>query len=514
MKKAYYTLALVAAMALAPVGAAAQTKGQHVVTAGETVYSIARAYGVSAKDILALNPGVGDNLHPGDKLQLPQTGALPGMGHKAMYKVQRKDNLYQIALKYGLKVDELLAANPDIKDGAKLKKGTMLVIPYSATEKAQMKAAQEKAAREQAEAKRRKYISMPHPMSEIKAAVILPFKDGDARAKRMLEFYSGMLVAVDSIKGQGTNVEVFAYHSGTTADDIKAIVSKPELAKMDVIFGPLDLPQAQPLSDFCLKNKIRLVLPFATTDMVGKDNPLAYIATDDQEAVQRRAAKMVVAEMGDANYVFVNCQNSDERGRLFTSAMMRSVQGTSNSLHNVSMTDPAATIAAAFSTTKRNVVVINSIRETNLKRLATLMSKSLTENPEMRISVLGYPDWLTFTGESKQLMHQYDAHVYTTFYYDKQADNVQRVDARYKKKFNKLLANSVPCFGYLGFDIGYYVLNGMAKWGDSFEYNQKKQKHNALQHSFTFERDNEKQGFVNHNTRLVHFKPNNQVELK
>ena len=346
------------------------------------------------------------------------------------------------------------------------------------------------------------------------AAVILPFKDGDARAKRMLEFYSGMLVAVDSIKGQGTNVEVFAYHSGTTADDIKAIVSKPELAKMDVIFGPLDLPQAQPLSDFCLKNKIRLVLPFATTDMVGKDNPLAYIATDDQEAVQRRAAKMVVAEMGDANYVFVNCQNSDERGRLFTSAMMRSVQGTSNSLHNVSMTDPAATIAAAFSTTKRNVVVINSIRETNLKRLATLMSKSLTENPEMRISVLGYPDWLTFTGESKQLMHQYDAHVYTTFYYDKQADNVQRVDARYKKKFNKLLANSVPCFGYLGFDIGYYVLNGMAKWGDSFEYNQKKQKHNALQHSFTFERDNEKQGFVNHNTRLVHFKPNNQVELK
>ena len=83
-------------------------------------------------------------------------------------------------------------------------------------------------------------------MSTIKAALILPFQED----KRMVEYYEGFLMAVDSLKRTGTSLDLYVYDSGKEVSTLNAILSKNEMKKMDVIFGPMHQKQIKPLSDF------------------------------------------------------------------------------------------------------------------------------------------------------------------------------------------------------------------------------------------------------------------------
>ncbi len=79
---------------------------KHVVAKGETLYSIARHYGVSVDSIISAN-GIKDasKILPGLSLIIPGTLATRS------YIVQKGDTLYSIARAHGMSVDELKSIN-------------------------------------------------------------------------------------------------------------------------------------------------------------------------------------------------------------------------------------------------------------------------------------------------------------------------------------------------------------------------------------------------------------------
>ena len=51
---------------------------------------------------------------------------------RGLHKVKRKETIFGISRMYDLSIDELIEANPEMKEpGYELKKGTMLKIPYA-----------------------------------------------------------------------------------------------------------------------------------------------------------------------------------------------------------------------------------------------------------------------------------------------------------------------------------------------------------------------------------------------
>jgi membrane-bound lytic murein transglycosylase D len=82
----------------------------HTVKPGDTIYDIAREYGVSASSVLAANcMGPSDRIYPGEKIKIPAGGTVKS--EVIVHNVIRGETITSIAKKYGASSSEVLKEN-------------------------------------------------------------------------------------------------------------------------------------------------------------------------------------------------------------------------------------------------------------------------------------------------------------------------------------------------------------------------------------------------------------------
>ena len=95
-----------------------EKKGEHVVQTGETLYAIARQYNVGVMDLVAWNQlDLQAGIRPGQVLRLSEPGqvaegTIPVVKlHEIQHEVKATDTLYSIARKYNVTIKELMEWN-------------------------------------------------------------------------------------------------------------------------------------------------------------------------------------------------------------------------------------------------------------------------------------------------------------------------------------------------------------------------------------------------------------------
>ena len=123
-----------------PVSSAGSAGAIYTVKPNDTLWDIAAKYGLFVNDLLAANPGVDpQRMMAGQILIVPGTGgkAIAASGTTAQvnakYTIRAEDTLWDIAANYGLSLNDLLAANPGV-DPRRLMVGQQLIIPGIAQE--------------------------------------------------------------------------------------------------------------------------------------------------------------------------------------------------------------------------------------------------------------------------------------------------------------------------------------------------------------------------------------------
>ena len=104
----------------------AATLEAYTVKAGDTLYSIANKYGLTVSELKLLNNLSSDTLSIGQVLNVSNSSTTPSNPSNT-YTVKSGDSLYSIARKYGITVDALKSANG--KTSNLLSIGEVLVIP-------------------------------------------------------------------------------------------------------------------------------------------------------------------------------------------------------------------------------------------------------------------------------------------------------------------------------------------------------------------------------------------------
>lgn len=105
----------------------------HIVKQGDTLYELSKKYGVPLDKVIEANPQITnpDVLAIGDKVKIPSVPVpVPDGGelfHK--HKVMQGDTLWKLSKAWGIQLKEIIQANPQLKNPDVLKVGDIVNIP-------------------------------------------------------------------------------------------------------------------------------------------------------------------------------------------------------------------------------------------------------------------------------------------------------------------------------------------------------------------------------------------------
>ena len=503
------------------------TETYHTIAPDETLYRLTVKYNTTAKAICDANPGLSaDNFRIGQVIRIPAAQAegeattpvrqepqtaIQGPVEsrcREMHKVKRRETVFSISRKYGITEEELIAANPEIKDKEKVKRGTLLCIPYPAAQEQQ--AEQNEPAHiptntelfqaNQKEAKRYKTI---------RAAIVLPFYNvAKSESARMIEYYEGFLMAVDSLKRTGTSIDLYTYNSGPESASLNSILDKPEMKQMDIIFGPLYKGHITPLADFAKKNDIRLVIPFTSKDNTVFRNPNIYQINTPQSYLYSEVYDHFVRQFAKANIVFINATQGTKDKADFIKGLKEELRGKGIAFKSLDENTTAASIGAVLAAGRENVFIPTSGSNLTLIKILPQLTLTVREHPEQSIHLFGYPEWQTYTKDHLEAFFELDTYFYSSFYTNNLLPASIRFTRNYQQWYRKDMEERYPKFGMLGFDTGYFFLKGLSSYGTEFEKDIQQLNLIPIQTGFKFQRVNNWGGFINRKVFFIHFTKN------
>lgn len=495
----------------------------HTIQAGETLYKLTTIYKISAKAICEANPGLSaENFRIGQVILIPlnevktvtpsqkespemmiQEAVKPKC--KEIHKVKRKETIFSVSREYGISEQELIEANPELKEG--MKKGQLLCIPYpkamvniSKKEEENINPPSNKELFEENKEIQKK-------ISTVKVALILPFHED----KRMIEYYEGFLMAIDSLKRIGTSIDVYAYNSGKGAA-LNSILSKKELKEMDVIFGPMHQEHIKPLSEFAQKNNIRLVIPFSQKGKEVFNNPSIYQVNTPQSYLYSKVYDHFSRQFPNAHVIFIEPTIPDKDKEKFIIGFKQDLKNKGISSHTVGEDVTKDELKAILQNDKANIFIPASGNNILLIKILPQLTLLTRENADKNIHLFGYPEWQTYTRDHLESFFELDTYFYSSFYTNTLFPAAVRFTESYHKWYSKDLTSKYPNYAMLGFDTGFFFLKGLSMYGSALENNLNKMKLTAIQTGFMFERVNNWGGFINKKVFFIHFNRNFELE--
>ena len=289
----------------------------HTVEPKETKFGIAKKYGITVAELERKNPEVVANLPVGFKLtisgttakqeavekpkpvvhDIPQTETVKTETVKstkftgfANYEVKPKETLYSLSQTFDITQDELLTLNPTLKDGVKV--GMILKVPgkgsmvkLSSTTAADGKFADlTKSIKTQD--KKQLVLLLPFNAAKIQGDTVKTTATRlkkDAFLNMTLDFYSGALMAIDSAKTLGINIDVKIFDSeeSKVSSNVAALVEKNNLVKADAIIGPFYQQYVEKVAEMVSKNNVAVISPLSKEN--GKSFPNLYQAMPPSE---------------------------------------------------------------------------------------------------------------------------------------------------------------------------------------------------------------------------------------
>lgn len=497
----------------------------HTIQAGETLYKLTTIYHVTVKEICDENPGLSaENFNTGEVIRIPASSTIAKEETPAaeqvttiqqevksrcrdMHKVKRKETIFSISRQYGISEQALTKANPEIKDG--LKKGNMLCIPYP-SEAARVVPA-EKIDFALPPSNRdlfRENQETTHSISTIKAALILPFSTNGERqgdVVRMVEYYEGFLLAVDSIKRKGTSVELFVYDSGSEHTSLAPILAKEELKQMDVIFGPLYAQHIKPLAAFTNAHNIRLVIPIVKDEEIFHYSNIYQVNTQ-QSYLYSEVYEHFTRQFLNSNVVILDMHTNDNEKKEFIDGLRAELnrKGISNQTINGNSLSQSA-LSAALHKEKSNVFIPSSGSAITLTKITPQLKILVKDNTDTHISLFGYPEWQTYINDNLESFFELDTYFYSSFYTSNLLPAAKEFTQLYRKWYSKEMVNSYPKYGMLGFDTALFFFSGLAQYGTGLEQHLTQMKLTPIQTGFKFDRVNNWGGFINKKVFFVHF---------
>ena len=416
---------------------------------------------------------------------------------REMHKVKKKETIFGIARDNGLTIQELIQANPEMNTpGYELKKGTFIVIPYPKT---QVEPVTKVAP-----------STMVEKKTSIRLGVMLPLHNDNGDGKRMVEYYRGVLMAVDSLKQTGMSIDVFAWNVAEDAN-INKFLNDKNASTCDIIIGPLYSKQVAPLASFAAKHDIKVLIPFSINAPELYTNSNLFQVYQSPTDINEATISKFLQRFEGYNTVIIDCNDTTSKKGIFTMGLRRRMETMGREYNITNLKSSEAYFAKAFSKTKSNVVILNTGRSPELNLAFAKLNNFSINNPGIDISMFGYTEWMMYTKYDIDNYYKYNVYIPATFYLNPLSSATDRVMTKYRWNFHADMMQALPRFAVTGFDHAMYFLKGFYKNGKKFTGAPGTVGYIPVQTPLKFEKI-ANGGYRNTSLLFVHYKPSHQIE--
>ena len=340
-----------------------QGQKRYVVKPQETLWKIAKNHNVSIEELERINKkekGFNpNNLKEGQEIWVPASAVdssepeiptRPTTNKElVLYLVEKGEGFYSLERKFGLSQSDIVKLNPTMKDG--LKNDAQIWIPKENYDRYKNTAFTSTSNYDFENSNNTlRSASSPNNVKEI--SYILPFKVADigatnkaAALKARLtdnkitpvatDFYSGALIALDSLQKIGYKFKVNVYDS---EGDIKKITSNAGVQNSQVVIGPFTTKSFNTIAELITNNKTAVLAPLANKNIVL--NPNVYQTLPSDEVQQAQMISYLNKNYSDENMIILadskNTGLRDKLERAFPNAKVvteMSANGFANALN-------------------------------------------------------------------------------------------------------------------------------------------------------------------------------------
>ncbi|MBX7094448.1 MAG: LysM peptidoglycan-binding domain-containing protein [Flavobacteriales bacterium] len=525
-------------------GAPVATK-EYKVEKGETIYGISRKLKISQEKILELNPDAIHGLQEGQILKIPAEGE--GNNEKVIkdnpakeivsgdivlleHAVQKGESLYGLSQKYHVSQDSIKLYNNGLPEG--IKSGQVLIIPVSkiAAEKNGWKAYPD--IRKNEETK----VEMPrgNGVKEVyKVGLFLPFYLDKNQSmmenkgplsnvelfeptRQSLDFYHGVLLALDSLSKYGLNVDLKVYDTARDSVKLAKYVAEADFANLDLIIGPTDLVEI--VARAAKEKKIPMVCPFGYTNKILFENPYVTKAVSTTSIMVSEMSEYIATTYANENIILID--GKGKKDETIVAAYKKELNeklisgGRKDSIRIVK-TDVSGNKAwvERLSKDKINVLVVPSSDLSFVSSFFnTLQGTSLkTQYKEYRFAVIGTEDWIKWDDIEAHLKVKFGVHIPSSVSISFN-DTLRTVP--FIQAFRSKFSTDPDKYAMMGFDLAYFYLGGYLKEGTSFASHLEDFDVELVHTRFKFRRVSNGSGYINSNVYILKYEDFRLIPVK
>lgn len=546
-----------------------------IVESGETLWSITRKYNLSEEELLKSNPKLEEGLQAGMKIKIPvdkvNRSQITPVNEDAFHKhtVQRGETLFGIASRYHLTIPEIRRFNPALEQRNPFA-GEILMIPKKTDAVQEAEAVPAEKSREEIHPAENPFTveisriipescrpSTIHSTEIVSVALFLPlyaetngnlnnsffpeFQDTtitlDSNADTLstlsdpfrentkkfygssenyLQFYEGVLLAVDSMRKTGMNVHLHVYDTEDNPQLVRKAIYKDGFLETDLIIGPVSEKLQNEVAQIASKNRIPMISPLLPSKAVS-DNPYIYQVNPDRRYLTRLTAGMVADEFFNSNVVVVKTGNYEgtEEGelvRLIHEKMINSGFLNKDKGGRFTVLDfkreGAAGLERVLSAEKENVVIIPTTVEGELSVAISNVNNFASRNSITLIASSRYQQ--QYKSIEIEQYHNLKMQYVSPFWTDYDSKAVRN----FLQKFRDNFYTEPNSFGIQGYDVVFYFLNAIKNYGKDFEDCLPYLNVDLIQGNYRFSKISRFGGYINQGASVISYRRNYDVVRK
>lgn len=423
----------------------------YVVKAKDTKYSIAKNNQITVEELEAVNPGIVNELRINELIYIPKgKTSVIETGNYEVHTVLKGETLYSLSKTTGVTQEELLAANPELKEG--VKEGMLLKIPKTSVSTKYIPA------------NKNSFTDRVPSNTKLRTAMLLPFqtKAGELNfeTNKLLnattDFYLGSLIALDSLQKQGMDIEMVVYDTEKSPEVCKTILARNDFNKFDAVIGPMYYNEMEVVASLLENSKPLIISPLSEKDHSSIPNNKVVQATANLSRLDTELLHYLSTHYQQENVVVVSDDASaDQLNAVINQLQTKVPEELLKTIKQSKGFVNSSTLRANLSTEKENWVILTGKSEILIKDLV----HNLGVLPDRyKITLFAFDKGKEFDKMDNHSLDRVRFHYPSLSFENYDDQKAKQFISTYKQKYG-----GVPTsFAFKGFDITYDILMRLA----------------------------------------------------